>query len=104
LFYLLSKSEIKNYTKSQNFYEIISSLLKDSEVIKEIETKKEKLHIFDGITYFIENIEKLKPTYTPTIEDVLHTKQRTIGITSMSIEPKNSKKRYKIYDIGGQVK
>lgn len=100
---ILSEYQLENIYTTQ-FHEKIVKLSKDlaiSKVIHNVEDYKD-LYLPDGITYLIENIDRIKPRefYEPNFTEILHSYRKTTGGTTLVCEKENIK--YKFIDTGGQ--
>jgi hypothetical protein len=82
---------------STNVHKIFVSSWKDN-AFKEAYKYKEKLQIFDGTFYFLQNIENYPPDFEISVNDIIYTRKKTIGINKMLIQKDFSTV---IYDVGG---
>jgi hypothetical protein len=51
-------------------------------------------------SYFGRVEEISKPDYVPTVQDILHSRSKTTGITEIEFEYENTK--FRMVDVGGQ--
>jgi hypothetical protein len=76
--------------------------LTDKNFLDSLNKCKDLFHIYDGAFYFAENIEHLKPKYTPSKKDLLMTRIKTTGINRINVTL--NKKNFSLIDLGGQSK
>ena len=80
--------------------EVIARLWVDA-AIQQTYTRRNEFPISDNASYFLNSVSRLGADgYTPTTEDVLHSRVRTSGVVSKQFQIKD--KPYLIYDVGGQ--
>jgi GTPase SAR1 family protein len=78
----------------------VRTLWADESIKKQFERRYE-FHVFDGATYFFENLARLAPpNYMPTNEDILHCRRKTTGIVEAKFEHEGY--LFKLCDVGGQ--
>lgn len=66
-------------------------------------SKRAQMDYNDNAEYFVKELNRLSsPDYTPTMDDVLRTRQRTLGITENTFDI--DKAKFKMVDVGGQVR
>ncbi|KAG2387398.1 hypothetical protein C9374_001730 [Naegleria lovaniensis] len=90
----------------RNFYteEIASDIEKlwNNELVQRVfQTHRNQVHVFDGAEYFFARLDRIRSAdYVPTEEDLLHCRQKTIGIVEVSFEFEGLK--FSLFDVGGQ--
>jgi GTPase SAR1 family protein len=81
--------------------EDVEALAQDSVVKEEFKSKRYDYHVFEGATYFFEDLTKIRPpNYVPSFEDVLHCRRKTTGIIEVEFVFENC--LFKLFDVGGQ--
>ncbi|KAL0484859.1 guanine nucleotide-binding protein G(o) subunit alpha [Acrasis kona] len=79
----------------------IERLARDSTIRHEFKSKRYDYHVFEGATYFFEDLSKVRPpNYTPSFDDILHCRRKTTGIIEVEFTFENC--QFKLYDVGGQ--
>lgn len=87
----------------RNFYteEIANDIEKlwNNELIQRVfKTHRNQVHVFDGAEYFFERLDRIKRSdYVPSEEDLLHCRQKTIGIVEVSFEFEGLK--FSLFDV-----
>mmetsp|Transcript_14553 Transcript_14553/g.57160 ORF Transcript_14553/g.57160 Transcript_14553/m.57160 type:complete len:359 (+) Transcript_14553:298-1374(+) len=80
--------------------EAIATLWKQVDV-KKIFSQRNQFQLPDSVAYFCENVMRIAaPDYTPTLDDVLQSRARTVGIKEIGFSFKGYK--WRIVDVGGQ--
>lgn len=78
----------------------ITALWKDPGIKKAFDIRAQ-FHMDDGFEYFMKQLPRLlDPKYTPTIEDILNLRQKTIGIVELQFE--YMEHTFKFLDVAGQ--
>jgi GTPase SAR1 family protein len=81
--------------------EDVEALAKDSAMMEEFNNKRYDYHVFEGATYFFNDLAKIRPpNYMPSFEDVLHCRRKTTGIIEVEFVFENC--IFKLFDVGGQ--
>jgi len=63
--------------------------------------KASEFQILDCAKYFLDSVERVtSPGYSPTEEDVLHARTKTVGISEIVFDIENA--RWRMIDVGGQ--
>lgn len=78
----------------------VQALWKDKKV-QEMFNRRYDFHVFDGAGYFFQDLERLRPpNYTPTFEDILRCRMKTVGIIEIGFQVGDT--YFKLFDVGGQ--
>ncbi|KAJ3426998.1 guanine nucleotide-binding protein g(o) subunit alpha [Anaeramoeba flamelloides] len=81
--------------------EALTVLWNDPGIQKTLTLKDLKFHIFDSVEYFFNNLKRISSqNYSPTNEDILHCRVRTVGINQAEFNIK--KTSFILIDVGGQ--
>jgi hypothetical protein len=85
-------------------YDPLLTLFKNEEIIKIMKLYKDRLHIFDGIYYFLDKFESMKPKYDPTHLDTINSRVKSTGIktTKFQISVNKMNVDIQLSDVGGQ--
>jgi hypothetical protein len=71
------------YTSDQytpEIHEMIVELWKENIMMEKFQNQHENFHFCEGLEYFLNRIDKLKPpNYIPSFDDILNCGKRTIG-------------------------
>ena len=90
----------------KNFYteeiaQDMQDVWSDSQIQSVFTKYRGEVHIFDGADYFFSQLDKIKQQdYLPTEEDIIHCRQKTVGIIEVSFEHEGLK--FSLFDVGGQ--
>lgn len=78
----------------------VRELWNDPAIQKAFELKSE-LHVEDCLEYFMQNLDRLQNAkYQPTVADMLHLRQKTLGVVEMQFEQYD--RVFRFLDVGGQ--
>jgi GTPase SAR1 family protein len=78
----------------------VAALWADKKV-QEMFNRRYEFHVFDGAGYFFQDLERLRPpNYTPTFEDILRCRMKTVGIIEIGFQVGDT--YFKLFDVGGQ--
>lgn len=78
----------------------VQALWSDKKV-QEMFNRRYEFHVFDGAGYFFQDLERLRPpNYTPTFEDILRCRMKTVGIIEIGFQVGDI--YFKLFDVGGQ--
>jgi len=78
----------------------IKSLWKDP-AIQTAFSRQHEFQLYDSTQYYLDDIERVcDPNYTPTEQDILRSRSKTIGITETNFEVEGV--RFVMVDVGGQ--
>ncbi|ETO03919.1 hypothetical protein RFI_33483, partial [Reticulomyxa filosa] len=96
----------ENEEINEETWEDFEKLWKD-EGIRNTLDLSHRFQLIDTAEYFLSNIRKFRqPDYTPTFEDLVHSRNRTIGVNRLAFTIKDQTgkltEQYDIYDVGGQ--
>jgi len=106
---ILEKIESQWFTNKVGFPEhlydderhsALITIVNDKNFLDLFKRLRYKYHFSDGIDYFFKKIDNLKPNFTPSFQDQLMTRRKTIGITKVNFVYK--KTIIDMYDVGGQ--
>ncbi|KAL9647852.1 hypothetical protein ABK040_008126 [Willaertia magna] len=85
----------------KDWKEKIEMVWKD-EGIQQAFQNREEFQLYDSAEYLFKNIQRIcENDYIPSIDDILHTRVKTLGIIEMAFEL-NSGQQLKLVDVGGQ--
>ncbi|KAL0480079.1 guanine nucleotide-binding protein G(i) subunit alpha [Acrasis kona] len=69
--------------------------------VQEMFNRRYEFHVFDGAGYFFQDIDRLRPpNYTPSFEDILRCRMKTVGIIEIGFQVEDV--YFKLFDVGGQ--
>jgi guanine nucleotide-binding protein G(i) subunit alpha len=72
-------------------------------IIKQVYQQANSIGIGENANYFLDNVERIaKDDYTPTNEDILKARIRTVGIFNLCFEVGEKKTKTVLVDVGGQ--
>ncbi|KAL9642341.1 hypothetical protein ABK040_007339 [Willaertia magna] len=73
----------------------------DKQVQDTFFTFRNECHVYDGANYFFKKLQEIKQaSYLPSDEDLIHTRQKTLGIVEANFVHKGLK--ISLFDVGGQ--
>ncbi|KAK4289023.1 hypothetical protein Pmani_037990 [Petrolisthes manimaculis] len=108
-----SKQYILNINANQfnfttEFYEHTRRLWQD-EGIRKVYSQRHKFPLIDCTSYFLDRVENvMQDDYDPTVQDILHSRRRTIEIQKIEFDIRVPKKygggalTFWMFDVGGQ--
>jgi len=76
-------------------------ILWEDEISKKAFKKRNEYQLSESVGYFLDNLDRIAgDSYTPSVEDVLQARARTIGVKEISFKTEGH--QWKLVDVGGQ--
>ncbi|XP_018335773.1 guanine nucleotide-binding protein G(f) subunit alpha [Agrilus planipennis] len=98
----LGPDRLDEYTN--DFYDNVRILWRD-EAIKRIINRSNEFQLIDSASYFLDRIDEISdPNYIPSVQDILHCRMKTVGISKIefTVPYKGKKINFWMFDVGGQ--
>ncbi len=84
---------------TDEFADDVEVLWQDT-AIRRMFDRRYDYHVFDGATYFFDDLKRLREPYVPSVEDVLHCRRKSTGIIEGGFIRDGY--RFRFIDVGGQ--
>uniref|UniRef100_A0AC34QCC2 G protein alpha subunit n=1 Tax=Panagrolaimus sp. JU765 TaxID=591449 RepID=A0AC34QCC2_9BILA len=84
----------------QKMYPVIKRIWAE-EKVRDVYNHRSDVYVMDCAKYFLDNLDRVcDPNYTPTTNDILQSRQETIGVSEIRYTYKDLE--FRIFDVGGQ--